>query len=94
MKPERKQRSQEGPIFSRLMGFLAAMFFAVPTAALLWFLTNGKLAFWGDGYTFVGSAGLWVIIGIFAMIALLTPGVFPALLSRIWHAIRRIYEWL
>ena len=42
-KNQRNERS-EGPIIGFCMGQLAATFFAIPTAALLWFATNKHLA--------------------------------------------------
>jgi len=85
---------EEGPIISRLMGFLAAMFFAVPTAALVWFGTNKQLAFWGTPDAFISTKVFWAILGSFAFIAIIFPKVFPSVLGGIWRWVIKIQNWL
>ncbi|WP_419536494.1 hypothetical protein [Endozoicomonas sp.] len=70
------------------------MFFAVPTAALLWFATNKHLAIWGTGDSFIGSQGFWLIIGCFAFVSLFLPKLFPELLGKVWRGIIKGEQWL
>lgn len=90
-KYQRNDRS-EGPLTGFLMGQLAAAFFAVPTAALLWFATNKYLAIWGAG-AFIGSTGFWLIIALFACVSIFLPRLFPDLLGKVWHGIIRFEQW-
>jgi len=76
------------------MGLLAAMFFVVPTVALVWFGTNRHLAFWGTPEAFISTKVFWVTIGIFALIALIFPNIFPSLLGGIWRWFIKIQNWL
>ncbi|MGY8870148.1 MAG: hypothetical protein ACKVJE_06870 [Pseudomonadales bacterium] len=91
-KHQRNDRS-EGQITGFLMGQLAAVFFAVPTAALLWFATNKYLAIWGPSGAFIGSTGFWLIIALFAFVSVFSPRFFPALLGKVWHGIIRFEQW-
>src|SRR5690606_24895961 len=71
---KRKHETQE-TLGSRLMAALFSLFVSVPTAALIWLWVNRELAFWGG---FVSSSYLLVSVAIFALIALSSPGCFPA----------------
>ncbi|MEL4482811.1 hypothetical protein AAEH76_04375 [Shewanella algae] len=68
-----------------LVGQLAALVFAVPTAALLWLATNKHLALWSNGQAFIGSLGWWLTLAVFALTALLLPRLFPSLQGKVWQ---------
>ncbi len=91
----RDQRSEqsEGPLTGFLMGQLAAVLFAVPTAAIVWFATNKELALWGPGGAFIGAKGFWLILACFAFVSLFLPRLFPSLLGKVWHGIIRFEQW-
>ena len=75
------------------MGQLAAAFFAVPTAVILWFATNKYLAIWGPFGAFIGSSGFWFIVLFFAITSLFLPRLFPSLLGKVWHGLIRFEQW-
>ena len=77
----------------RLMSFVVGMVFAVPTAGFIWFFTNTKLAVWGPNGAFLGSTGFWAVLGIFAIIALVVPELFPDFLGKVWQTILKIGHW-
>lgn len=76
------------------MGQLAAAFFAVPTAALLWLATNKHLAIWGPAGAFIGSSGFWLILGLFALMSVFRPDLFPHLLGKVWRGLVKCENWL
>jgi hypothetical protein len=84
----------KGPIMSRFTGFLAAMFIAAPTVALIWFATNKHLAFWGTPDAFISTRVFWFILGSFALVALILPNIFPSILGGIWRWFIKIQNWL
>ncbi len=84
-----KMRS-EGPIIAPLMGPLATALFATPTAALLWLATNKHL---GPSGAFLGTTGFWLVLGGFALVALLIPRLFPSLLGKLWHGLIKFEHW-
>jgi len=86
----RKAPKDEGSIESRLIALAASLFFSIPTAVLLWLLINMELAFWGG---FLGSGYLLASILIFAVLALLLPQLFPAILGHVWRFIMRMTGW-
>jgi hypothetical protein len=90
----RSKLKEDGPIMSRLIGLIAAMFFAVPTAALVWFGTNKQLAFWGTPDAFISTEAFWFILGGFALSALAFPNAFPSILGGIWQGLIKIHRWL
>ncbi|MEJ2756305.1 MAG: hypothetical protein P8104_10870 [Gammaproteobacteria bacterium] len=75
------------------MGQLAAAFFAVPTAAILWFATNKHLAMWRPSGAFIDSTGFWLIVLFFAIISLFLPRLFPSLLGKVWRGLIRFEQW-
>lgn len=77
----------------RLMSFVAGMVFAIPTAGFIWFFTNTKLAVWGPDGAFLGSTGFLVVLGIFAIIALVVPDLFPDFLGKVWQTILKVGHW-
>lgn len=79
------------PQDSRLMSLLASLFFSIPTAFLIWLAINREIAFLGG---FVSATYLWAMIAGFALVALLSPALFPSLMGAIWHGMLRIYKWL
>ncbi|MBV0934285.1 hypothetical protein [Marinobacterium weihaiense] len=85
-----RQQGPEGPIEARLMSLLASLFFSVPTAVLAWLWLNRELSFWGG---FLDSRSLMVCIAVFAVLALLFPTLFPALLGRVWQLMARVWHW-
>ncbi len=90
MKKYRQNKNAEGPLKVFFMGQLAAAFFAIPTAALLWFATNQQLALSG---IFIGLNGFWLIIAIFAFISIFIPRLFPSILGKVWHGLIKIEQW-
>ena len=93
MRKNQRNERNEGPIIGFLMGQLAAAFFAIPTAALLWFATNKHLAIWGPSHSFIGSSGFWLVLGFFAFVSLFLPNLFPSLLGKVWHGLIRFEQW-
>lgn len=89
----RRRLKEEGPIKSRIMGFLASMCFAIPTAAIVWLSTNKNLALWGSPDAFISTNVFWAILGGFALIALIFPNIFPSMLGRIWRWLIKIESW-
>jgi len=67
--------------------------FAVPTAALLWFATNKRLAVWGPKGAFFGTNGFWVVLGFFAFVSFFFPKLFPSLLGKIWRGFIKFENW-
>lgn len=90
----RKKVKREGPVVAFLMGQFAAICFAIPTAALLWFATNKHLAIWGTSDTFIGAAGFWLILGVFAVVSLFLPRLFPGFLGKVWRLLISAEKWL
>ncbi|MDX1757397.1 MAG: hypothetical protein R3175_15175 [Marinobacter sp.] len=86
----RKDRGQAGPVELRLISLFASLFFSVPTAFFIWLGVNRELAYWGG---FLSSHYLIACIIIFAMMALLLPGLFPSILGGIWRGILNIERW-
>lgn len=93
MRMSQRNERTEGPIIGFLMGQLAAAFFAVPTAALLWFATNKHLALWGPSGAFIGSTGFWLVLSFFAFVSVFLPKLFPSLLGKAWHGLIRLEQW-
>lgn len=83
-------QKEEGPVQARLMGFLAAMFFAVPTTIIIWLGINKELALWGGPNAYIGSTGFWLIMCAYAAVAMIFPHLFPAMLGKAW---RFIIHW-
>ena len=81
-----------GPLQARLIGVIASLYISLPTSALLWLATNEQLALWADG-TFIGARGFWLVLGIFTLIALILPNLFPTLLGKVWRAIIKLELW-
>ncbi len=88
-----RHSSSESPVTRFVMGQLAAAFFAIPTAALLWFATNKHLAIWGPTDAFIGSKGFWLVLAVFAVVSVFLPRLFPSLLGKVWHGIIRMEQW-
>jgi len=84
-------RGQDGPIESRLISLFASLFFSIPTAAFVWCWVNLELAVYWDG--FLSSRYLVTCIIVFAVLALLLPKLFPAILGGIWRGIGKIWNW-
>lgn len=85
--------SQAGPIEARVIGLLASLIFSIPTAVLLWVGVNKELAHWGG---FLGSSYLLGCMVAFAVLALLLPRLFPAILGGVWRwmmKIERYWGW-
>ncbi|MBO2627979.1 hypothetical protein I6M59_06530 [Shewanella algae] len=80
-----RSKTHSGWLVGLLMGQLAALVFAVPTAVLLWLATNKHLALWSNGQAFIGSQGWWLTLAVFALTALLLPRLFPSLLRKVWQ---------
>ena len=78
------KEKREGPIQARLMGVLAAMFFAIPTTVILWLGINRELALWGAPDAYIGSSGFWLIMAAFFSVAMIFPHLFPAMLGKAW----------
>ncbi|GGM08894.1 hypothetical protein GCM10009425_20170 [Pseudomonas asuensis] len=77
---------------TRLISLLAALPFALVTAALLWLAVNQELAFMGR---FLGSGFFWGCLGIFLLAAFALPTLFPHWLGMIWRGFIRLYHyWL
>ena len=91
-RPVSSRNETGGPIQARLIGVIASLFFSLPTSALLWLATNKQLALWADG-TFIGARGFWLVLGIFTLIALILPNLFPTLLGKVWRAIIKLELW-
>jgi len=81
------------PIAERVIGLIVSLVFAVPTAILIWFATNKNLALLGSSNTLLGSDGFWLILGVFALVAVILPNFFPSLLGKIWHTFIKIENW-
>ena len=75
---------------TRLVGVFASLFFSVPTAALIWLGVNKELALWGS---FLDSSYLVATVILFALIALLSPLLFPSLLGAIWRWVLKVQQW-
>lgn len=75
-------------IWESLLGVLASLVFSVPTAILLWMLINHELFHW---QAFLASDYLLLIVGVFALLALILPNLFPVIMERIW---RSLIQWL
>jgi hypothetical protein len=87
-----KIKSDEGFLEARLYGPFASLIFSVPTAFIIWMWANIELASFGG---FIGSYYLVASIGIFSIIALLFPRLFPSILGFIWHAMAKVSRfWL
>lgn len=78
----------------RMISFLAAMCFALPTAGLLWFMSNKQLALFSSGDSFLGSPILWAIVIIFAVLALIYKDLFPSLIGKVWQLMIKLVPWL
>ncbi len=92
-KSNKLKRNREGPLQSFIMGQLAAAIFSVPTAGLLWLLTNKHLAIWAAGDVFWGAKGFWIVVGVFAFVSVFFPRLFPSLLGFVWRSIIRVEQW-
>ena len=90
---DRRDQASEGPMTGFLMGQLAALFFALPSAAILWFATNKHLALWGPTGALMGATGFWLVLGFFAFVSIFLPKLFPSLLGKVWHALIRLEQW-
>ncbi len=77
----------------RLISLLAAMLFALPTAAFLWFFLNKQLAVYDQGDSFLGSGVLWGVMILFALLALLYEDLFPRLIGKIWQLLIKLASW-
>lgn len=88
-----KPRAQpkEGSLQAWLMGLLASLFFAIPTALLMWMLINRELALLSSSGAFLNTGGFWAIIGFFICVAAIFPRFFPSVLGKVWRFIIR-YE--
>jgi hypothetical protein len=75
------------------MGQLAAAFFAVPTAAIVWLGTNKYLTFWSSDGAFWGTEGFWTIMGIFALVSVFLRGLFPSFLGKVWRVLIQVERW-
>ena len=71
-----------------LIGVLASLVFSVPTACLIWALANRELSY---GASFITSDYLLILVALFAVLALILPDLFPAIMERIW---RLLVQWL
>ena len=91
MKTRRTNPNADGPKRSRGMGFLAAMLFAVPTAAVIWFAASKSLALWTDLQPSLG--GFLILQGGFALVALFLPELFPTLFGKVWQALIKFSRW-
>ena len=80
-------------VFEFIAGQIAAAFFAVPTAALVWLATNRELAFWGQPGAFLGAKAFWLILGFFASVSIFLPNLFPSLLGKVWHGLIKWFQW-
>jgi len=81
------KEKREGPIQARLMGVLAAMFFAIPTTVILWLGINRELALWRAPDAYIGSSGFWLTMAAFVSVAMIFPHLFPAMLGKAWRFI-------
>lgn len=89
----RNSDQSDSPVVAFFMGQLAAAFFAVPTAALLWFATNKYLVILWSSDVFFGSTGFWSIVVVFAVVSLFLPRLFPAFLGKVWQSLIHIERW-
>jgi hypothetical protein len=74
-----------------LISLFTSLFFAVPTAALIWLGVNKQLAYFDTG--FFSSTYLVACIIVFSVIALLFPQLFPSILGGIWRGILKVERW-
>lgn len=71
-----------------LTGVLASLVFSVPTAILIWLLVNSELVGW---HRFLTTDYLLLMVAGFAVLALILPDLFPALMAKVW---RWLVQWL
>lgn len=91
MRSKQTKLKSAGPKRSRSMEFLAAMLFAVPTAAVIWFAASKSLALWTDRQP--SGGGFLIILSSFVLVALFLPGLFPSLFGKVWQALIKFSKW-
>lgn len=78
--------------YGRLMSFLAYMVFAIPTAVLIWFGTNARLASVNPEKLVLESSSFWLMLLVFALVGWFKPNFFPNMLGAIWRGMLHFFR--
>lgn len=90
---KRHHQKSDSVLVDFLLGQFVSFLFALPTTALIWFVSNKYLAIWGPDNAFLGGDVFWGGVVFFAFISLFFPALFPSLLGKAWQGLINAEKW-
>lgn len=78
-------------VSSFLLAQLAALYFTLPTSAVIWLLANTEFFIWHD--SMLGLKGFALIFGFFCVLSVFFPRALPVTLGHCWRLLTKLSPW-